>query len=735
MKPPLLSTKLFAPPTGPNLVPRGRLIEQLNAGLDCKLTLVSAPAGFGKSTLVSAWARQVENRGPKRTHVAWLSLDDGDNDLARFLTYFVGALQTIDSYIGRGVMSALQSPEAVNVELILTTLLNEISGFPDDVVLVLDDYHVIESQSIDRTMIFLIEHMPAQMHLVIAGRMDPSFSLSRLRASGHLTEVRADDLRFTSNEVAAFLNRVLGFHLSAGNVTALEARTEGWIAGLQLAALSMQGLKRGSDITDFVSRFAGSDRYIHDYLADEVLQQRPRGTRDFLLQTSILGRLSGPLCDAVRFGIVKSPDNAQEAAVIEKQDSQAILESLEAANLFIIPLDNERRWYRYHHLFADLLAHRLMRTFPDRILALHRRASVWYEKEGLLDDAIAHAQAAGDDERLAAIIEEHWQDIVHRGEATKLKGLLDSLGPLYTRVSAPLSMAYCWIHVLTDDIDSIPPHIEDIRMALEKAAAADDAQRSNRLIVIPSLVETMEATVSLNSKQARKAKEHALTAISLISNSLPPTAQMLLQGAAGYRLALAHKELGEFDQACAVLLQGLEMLKASDNYFGAAVTILQLVDIYRRSGKSQQAVRLCEETLEYITQRHWDNMPPSGYVYLSLADMQADSGEYAAAKQNLAVGRKLVEPIKGQVSINLVSSVEEKLDAIEASSQPLVEPLSPRELEVLHLIADGYSNREIGQRLFLALDTVKGHNRRIYGKLGVHRRTEAIARARELELL
>ena len=735
MKPPLLSTKFFSPPTGLNLVQRRRLIEQLNAGLNCKLTLVSAPAGFGKSTLVSAWTRQVEKRGPKEMRVAWLSLDDGDNDLARFLTYFVGALQTIDRHIGRGVVGALKSSEAVNVELILTTLLNEINAFPDDVVLVLDDYHVIESQSIDRALIFLIEHMPTGMHLVIAGRMDPSFSLARLRAGGHLTEVRADDLRFTPDEAAAFLYRVLGFRLQAGDVAALEARTEGWIAGLQLAALSLQGLKRGSDITDFICRFAGSDRYIHDYLADEVLQQRPKGTRDFLLQTSILSRLSGPSCDAVRFDVGESPEDLIVPAGAERNSGQAILESLEAANLFIIPLDNERRWYRYHHLFADLLRYRLMRTFPDRIPDLHRRASVWYENEGFLDDAIAHAQAAGDAERLATIVEEHWQDIIHRGEAVRLKRLLDSLGPRYTRASAPLSMAYCWIYVLTDEIDSIPGHLADIRMALGQAATADDGQPPNRLAVIPSLVETMEATISLENNQAREAKEQALKAISLIPASLPPDIRMLLQGAAGYRLALAHRELGELDQACAVLLNGLEMLKASENYFGAAVTVLQIVAVYQRSNQSQEAVRLCEETLDYIARHHWDSMPPSGYVYLRLAGLQADSGEYSVAKKNLAIGRKLVEPIESQVSINLVRDVEEKLNAIEASPQPLVEPLSPRELEVLHLIADGCSNREIGEQLFLALDTVKGHNRRIFGKLGVSRRTEAVARARELELL
>ena len=347
MTTPLLATKLYIPPIRPELVSRPRLIERLDAGLHRRLTLISAPAGFGKTTLLSEW---IHRRGAVTAplQVAWLSLDEGDNDPTCFLAYFVAALQTIEGDVGQGLLAALQSPGAVNVESVLTTLLNEIAGFPDNFALVLDDYHVIESQPVDNALTFLLDHLPPQMHLVIASRSDPSLPLSRLRAGGQMTEIRADDLRFTLDEVAAFLDKVMGLNLSAENVAALETRTEGWIAGLQLAALSMQGLKQSSDVTDFVNSFTGSDRYIQDYLADEVLQRRPKGTKDFLLKTSILNRLSGPLCDAVT----------------KQKNSQAILEALEAANLFIVPLDNERRWYRYHHLFADLLRQRLRQSPP-----------------------------------------------------------------------------------------------------------------------------------------------------------------------------------------------------------------------------------------------------------------------------------------------------------------------------------------------------------------------------------
>jgi ATP/maltotriose-dependent transcriptional regulator MalT len=289
--------------------------------------------------------------------------------------------------------------------------------------------------------------------------------------------------------------------------------------------------------------------------------------------------------------------------------------------------------------------------------------------------------------------------------------------------------------VLTGEINLIPGHIKDIEAALEKATKNNGARQANRMAVIPSLVETMEATVALEDKQVTKAKEHALKAIALIPGDLPFESRMLLQGAAGYRLALAHRELGELDQACTVLLAGLEMLKSSKNYFGAAATILQIAAIYERSGKSGKAVRLCQETLDYMAEHQWGNVPPCGFVYLCLAGLLADSGDFEAAKRNLAVGRELVEPIESQFSADQIERAEAKLREAKISPQGLVEPLSPRELEVLQLIAEGCSNREIGQRLYLALDTVKGHNRNIYGKLGVHRRTEAIVRANELGIL
>src|SRR2546421_8965240 len=332
----ILATKLYIPRLRPHVVIRPRLIGRLNEGLSRKLTLFAAPAGFGKTTLVSAWVAGCDRQ------VAWLSLDEGDSDPPLFLTYLVAALQTIAPDIGEGVLGVLQSPQPPPPETILTALLNEITTIPDNFVLVLDDYHVLEAKAVDHALTYLVEHLPPHMHLVIATREDPQLPLARLRARGHLTELRATDLRFTPSEAAAFLTQVMGLNLSAQDIAALETRTEGWIAGLHLAALSLQGQQ---DITGFITSFTGSHHFVLDYLVEEVLGQQPERVQTFLLRTSILDRLCGPLCDAV---LMDPSVSGQET-----------LEYIERANLFLVPLDNERRWYRYHHLFADLLRQRL----------------------------------------------------------------------------------------------------------------------------------------------------------------------------------------------------------------------------------------------------------------------------------------------------------------------------------------------------------------------------------------
>src|SRR5450759_2492798 len=388
MSEPLILTKLYIPSLRSKIVIRPRLIERLTGGMHCKLTLISAPAGFGKSTLVSEWVAGCERSEPK-VCVAWLSLDEGDNDPTRFLTYLVAALQTLGPKIGAGVLASLQSPQPPSIESNLTVLLNEIAAIPDNFILVLDDYHLIDAQPIDQALTFLLDHLPPQMHLVITTREDPSLPLPRYRVRGQLTELRAADLRFTPAEAADFLNRVMSLNLAAEDIAALETRTEGWIAGLQLAAISMHGHQ---DTASFIKSFTGSHHFVLDYLVEEVLHQQSKSIQTFLLRTSILDRMCGPLCDTV----LGSPSAS----------GQETLEYLERTNLFLVPLDNERRWYRYHHLFGDLLRKRLGTSLAsERIAELHIRASEWYENNDLMLEAFHHATVANDVERAVRLLD------------------------------------------------------------------------------------------------------------------------------------------------------------------------------------------------------------------------------------------------------------------------------------------------------------------------------------------
>ena len=381
----LLETKFYVPRPRRGLVQRPRLSERLDRGTASKLTLVSAPAGFGKTTLLTEWLAASPAVPGNERLAAWLSLDRADNDPASFWAYVIAALRTVASGVGESALALLHAPPPPPIETVLTVLLNDLAAIAADVVLVLDDYHVIDAPEVQDGMAFLLDHLPPGLHVVIASRADPALPLARLRARGELAEIRAAELRFTPDEAAAYLNEMMGLELTARDVAALEARTEGWIAALQLAALSMQGR---DDVAGFIAGFAGDDRYVVDYLAEEVLQRQTDRVQAFLLQTSILGRLSGPLCDAVT----------------GHGGGKAMLEALDRGNLFLVSLDDRRRWYRYHHLFADVLQARLLDEQPGQMPELHRRASAWYEQNGEQSLAIGHALAAGDFGRAADLV-------------------------------------------------------------------------------------------------------------------------------------------------------------------------------------------------------------------------------------------------------------------------------------------------------------------------------------------
>ncbi len=865
----LLSTKLYVPPARLNGVPRPALIERLSEGLDRKLTLISAPAGFGKTTLLSQWLAGCQEP------VAWLSLDEGDNDPIRFLLYLIAALQMIARDIGKDLLTALQSPQPPSTESLLTKLLNDIAGMTGGFILVLDDYHLIDSQPVDQALAFLIEHQPSQMHLVIATREDPDLPLARLRARGQLTELRAADLRFTSAEAAEFLNRAMGLNLSMEDITALEARTEGWIAGLQLAAVSMQGHK---DAAGFIKSFTGSHRFVLDYLVEEVLGQQPERIQTFLLQTSILDRMCGTLCDAV---LCDPSVSGQET-----------LERIEQANLFVVPLDNERRWYRYHHLFAELLRQRLQQGCD--VTPLHLRASQWYEEQGLELEAFRQAIAANDMDRAERLINGRGMPSHSLAVRTSILGWLDSLPKSLLDARPSLWVRSATTELMTGQTTGVEEKLKAAEHAMQGAdldentldllgqiaairatlahlryepeAAILQANRAlewlrpenlpyrsraawslgfayhlqgDRAAARQAYAEAIQwaagntyytvlATTCLgqiqeSENQLHEAAETYQRSLQLLSDQGPPDAneeyiglarvsyqwndldaadhygQQSLQLARQYDRAidrfvgcevfLARVRLarGDVDGAAVLLAQAQRsaheghftrqlpeiaaaqvlLLLRQSNIAGAAQLAQQYglplsrVRVLLARGDPAAALAALEPFRQQMEAKGWLNEQLQAKVLEALAHHV--QGEKDRAVQVLSDALAMAEPggfirlfvdegapmakllseaaalgIMPDYTGRLLAAFEDEQPQREPSArseQTLTEPLTERELEVLRLISKGLSNQEICERLFLALDTVKGHNRRIFSKLQVQRRTEAIARARELGLL
>src|SRR3989440_5071574 len=526
----ILATKLYIPRLRPNVVLRPRLLERLNEDLHRKLTLIAAPAGFGKTTLVSAWVEGIER---PRARTAWLSLDEGDNDPARFLAYLVAALQTIAANIGEGVLGVLQSPQPPPPEAMLTALLNEITTLPDHFVLVLDDYHVIDAKPVDMALTYLVEHLPPQMHLVIATREDPQLPLARLRAQGQLTEVRAADLRFTVSEAAEFLNQVMGLNLAAQDIAALEDRTEGWIVGLQLAALSMQGHQ---DVPGFIRAFAGDHRYIVDYLVEEVLQRQPEAVRSFLLQTAILDRLNGPLCDAVT----------------GQEEGNARLEALERGNFFVVPLDDKRHWYRYHHLFAEVLSAHLMAEQPDQVSTLHRRASEWYEHHGSAADAISHALAAQDFARTADLVELALPAMRRSRQEAMVLGWLKALPDELVHYRPVLSVDYAGALLSSGQLEGVEARLRDAERWLDTTADKTElalAPAAEMVVVdeaefrrLPGSIAVYRAGQALARGEVANTMKYARQAL-----DLGPEDDHLGRGSAAALLGLAYWTGGDLE--------------------------------------------------------------------------------------------------------------------------------------------------------------------------------------------
>ena len=577
---PILATKLYIPPTRPELVARSRLINKLFEGLHRKLTLISAPAGFGKTTLVTEWLDNLCLDAKKENRIAWLSLDEGDNDLVRFLTYFIAALnqiEEIDVAFGKGVLGMLQSPQPPPIETILTSLINEIASMSIRIIFILDDYHLVEAQPIHDALTFLLENLPQQIHLAIATREDPHLPLARLRSQDQLTELRATDLRFTPSEAAEFLNQVMGLDLSEENITALETRTDGWIAGLQLAAISLQGKE---DATGLIKSFSGSHRLVLDYLIEEVLEQQTGNIQTFLLQTAILDRFNGSMCNALT----------------DQDDGQQTLEYLEQANLFIIPLDEERRWYRYHHLFADLLRQRLRQTQPERLPMLHQKASMWHEQNGIIDEAIEHSLHGKDYVRTAYLIEKQVGEKYEHTDQTILRRWLAELPEELVITNPNLCILHAWNLFASGQLDAAnqslqvaekmldPTADQEVVISPDKDKISDITRMKllGRIFAIQSFIAYHSADIPKIIQFARQALEYL------------PEQELKWRSGTLITLGDAYANKGQMAEAYEARSNALVIAKVSGDPYLLAVINQRLAEIFRQQGKLQQVIDICE---------------------------------------------------------------------------------------------------------------------------------------------
>ncbi len=571
MTSPLLTTKLHIPPVRPNLVARARLISRLDEGLTRPLTLISGPPGFGKTTLLTAWLEQ------QTLPVAWYSVDERDNDLSRFMAYLVAALETVQPEVGRQALHRLHSRRRPPLESVMTLLSNDIATVPHDFVLVLDDYHLIELQAIHEAMTFLFDRLPPPMHLVIAARADPPLPIARLRARDQLVELRAPDLRFSPEEAVTFLNERMGLHLTPEQIEALDARAEGWVAGLQLAALSMQGRQ---DIPGFINAFTGSNRFVLDYLTEEVLERQPLEIQTFLLQTSILDQMCASLSDAVA----------------ERSDSARILAQLEQANLFVVPLDDARQWYRYHHLFDDLLQSRLHQTHPEQIPELHRRASAWYEQNGFVNEAVDHALAAPDFDRAEYLIKQVAFPLILRSEVTTLLNWIRQIPEDWIQRHPFLSLIHATALVTLGKLE----------LGSARLAQVDDAQLDPQARKIAQLLRAALTLLRADSAQAIESARTALEAseASIAHLTNPPD---------------------EFTLVATVYL------------------VVVLVELQIAAGKLNDAVATCRHSLELGSSIAPDSpwAVIIGYIHFELAELLYERNDIAAAEHHATRGLEI----------------------------------------------------------------------------------------------
>ncbi len=722
----LLKTKLHAPRLRPELFARDKLMEQL-ATDPPRLTLVDAGAGWGKSTLLAQW------RASDASRFAWLSLEPADSDPVRFWTYVVVALQTVRTSLGERALRLLRTPGTNIVENVVPELLNDLAARREPVVLVLDDYHVVTSQDIHTQIAFFVERLPPALRLVIASRSHPPLPLGRLRARGDLAEVRADDLRFSDRESALFLNDVLGFQLTEQDVGSLQERTEGWAAGLYLAALSLRGRR---DPEAFIAAFAGDDRHLVDYLGAEVLGGLTPDARTFLLRSSVLGRLCGGLCDAVT-GLASSRER---------------LERIEQSNLFLVPLDSTRTWFRFHHLFRELLRHELERTEADLVPELHRRACAWHRERGDVEDAVHHATAAGEIDLASDLVASHWNAFANEGKLVTVTSWLDALPAGVVAGDPRLCLARAWQALLTNHTDeiegwivkaetgSLPGPIRDGTSSIDSGAA-----------LIRTIHRYYMGDIGGSERWGRRALE--------LEDDASPWYSMAYSA-----IAAVHFWRGEKDAAAAALDETVRLAQTRGNILSALWALEFRALLAAESGEPEAAERLVRQALalsvEHGLEEHWVH----GAGKLALAYAGEVRGEHAAALAEAERALELVRRGPGTMElaltlITLARLAPERAQDLLAEARRAIEScrdpgflqgrvqgpqprttargheLSEREFAVLRLLATQLSLREIGAELYVSQNTVKTHTQSIYRKLSASSRADAVSRARELDLL
>lgn len=923
----LLSTKFFVPRPGEPTVRRVRLYEKLSAGLKTRLILLSATAGFGKTTAIASWLHHLRvQEGDNMPAVAWLALDESDNDPTRFFAYLIGAFQRIDARLGVSLQHLLQTPQPLVWEGLLTTLINELSQQKNELLLVLDDYHFIVAQEIQRAMTFFIENLPPNVHLAVTTRSDPPWPLARWRVKRHIVDIRAADLRFSQPEIEEYLRQTVGT-VSATDLSALEQRTEGWIAGLQLAALPLADSENPSD---FIRSFSGSQSYVMDYLVEEVLQRQPESIQRFLLQTSVLERLCPSLCKALLL---------EESNPSLANQSEELLKTVVHANLFLVPLDHEQRWHRYHQLFADVLRARLQQTEPASIGRLHERAAHWYLQQKLHDEAIHHALAAGNNELAAQIVELEADSRLRLGQQITLQGWLERLHRQTLASHPRLTLAQARLFIIVHKLDQAQ---ESLKLA-EAALITLPAEQQR---VLRGQLSAITAGIALNRGQYQQAQQQAQQALTQLAPNDPWRAECLLH------LGLASSALGNTTAAVNAYEQATIHSRQSGDLRTTLVAMFNQGATLHSGGQLRRAAHQYQQTIDYAQEHGGQQIPTTAYAYqtlgelwiewndlgkaavyfneaklrnergaqnrmlslthLGLARLHFASGNLAGAQQNLDQATRLIHehqlpiryagPVQGfqvrlwlaqgdtQAAISWAERCElspedtpllliheerylalarvlaiqnqtasalqllarykaqmqkerriysvitsaalqalllqlsgdkkqaravlcetltltsgevyqrtfldegapmlallletlptisdptvretinkllanfplpaqkntapqpapysngtpygngtapanGKMPATRPPIQPLIEPLSERELEILRVVAEGLSDRQVGERLIIAIGTVKKHLNNIYGKLGVGNRTGALARARELELL